>query len=124
MGKWWAHRTGLRVDILAGKGHAPNRAVEYACFWAGWCRVTVTEATVYIEGGDLRDIQSALGTAIIGDRKILADVTVNDRKTKKYIYADGAWIRERSRGREPEVIRLCKAGLGRAGWDYPPNTGP
>jgi len=126
MGKWWAHYTGARVDVTDGKGHAPSRQVEYACFWAGWCRITATEATVYAEGGDLREIHACLVhcQAFYSDKRILVDVTVNSRKTKKYTFVEGAWVRERSRGREPEVMRLRKTGMGRAGWDYPPNTGP
>lgn len=127
MGKWWVHYTGARVGIMNGKGHAPSRKVEYACFWAGWCRVTITEATVYIEGGDLREVHACLFhlNAFYGDQRILCDLTHHSRHTQKWEYRRdlGAWYREMSRGREPKIVRVRKTGMGRAGWDYSPHPG-
>lgn len=109
--KYWCHVDGA-CRLVVGSHSPEGRAAEYAWFGAGWMRVTVTNICIYIEGGDLADIDVVVQRNhwYRADREIRVDVTPYPQppqgKTQKFDFRNGVWIRERSRGRPPEVIRF------------------
>lgn len=93
--KYWCHVDGDCRLLSQNASHAPEgRATEYKWFTKGWMRVTISGFCIYIEGGDLGEVNTVVRRNHWhrSDREIRVDITPNRRITHKYGYREG-WVR-------------------------------